>query len=99
VVYLVLGLGLLPAFPVDPVNFPIWPPIIVLASALLIFFAFRRRTLHMAQRAQARLATFFSLRWFAQIAEQFLQGIAWLLRFASRLLEGRSCLRSFCSPW
>ncbi len=92
VVYVILSLGALPYFANVSLSVSLWPPMVVLAGAAALVFAFRTRRLDLQPRVAKILDAFFSLDWLQYLASRVLQAIEWVFYFGSRLLEGNAGL-------
>jgi hypothetical protein len=90
ILYVILGLGALPYFSLEPVPTSWWPPVVALTIAAALFFAFRTRRLDLQPRARSLIIGFFALDWLQVAAARVMQAIAWIFYFGGRLLEGNA---------
>jgi hypothetical protein len=90
IIYLILGLGGLPYFSIEPLSASWWPPAAALALGATLFFAFRTRRLDLQPRARSLITGFFALDWLEIAAARAVHAIAWFFYFGGRLLEGNA---------
>jgi len=89
-VFIFLGLGLLPSFAAGDLSLPWWPAVATLAGAALLYFMFGRSDRQLHPWAQFAFDWIFSLRWLQVLATSLMGAIAWSLGFLSSLLEGHA---------
>jgi hypothetical protein len=90
--FILLGLGLMPSFAVDAGTIPIWPALVAMGGAFGFAMLARLRRPRLAPRVLSAFEWVFSLRWLLKLGELITLGLSGLLAFIGSLLEGQAGL-------
>lgn len=88
-IYMLLGLGLLPFFG-QPTQPPLWPVVVIGVITAALFFGLPRWVERIPARFHASMELFFSLRWLEIAAGLASRGLSRALAFANVLLQGQA---------